>query len=106
MAEWLGSTLSEVNCISLDLPAFGIAAAGALVAVFDADQRGLAAFGALPQQQLGGGAGHGGRRWALGAERHHLRLDRAIGAAVLWRQKADFDHVALDDVADRRQERW
>src|SRR5579862_4310359 len=80
------------------LAAFRVAAAGALVAVFEADQRGFAAFRALPQARSGEPA-------RLGAEADDLRLERALAVRVFRRQEADLDHVALDDVADRGQER-
>src|SRR3546814_4653134 len=72
----------------------GITAGGAEVAAFLADEAGAAALGAL------GEAGVGGRV----AEVHHRAL--LLAARRLARlQEADVDHVALDDTADRRQQR-
>src|SRR6266851_2711410 len=88
---------------SAKLAAFRIAAAGALVAVFDADEGRLAAFRALPEMRAG--ETEGGPRRPLAADGDHLGGQCPLVLAVLWRQEADLDHVALDDVADRGEQR-
>src|SRR5437588_10886093 len=65
------------------LPAFRVAAAGALVAVLDAHQRRLAAFRALPQQRPS--EAEAVSRRALGAERDDLGIEDALAVRVLWR---------------------
>src|SRR5207244_3571460 len=75
-----------VTRLGFALAAFRIAATGALVAILEADQRGFAAFGALPQTRSGEPAGR------LRPEIDDLRLQRPLVGAVPGRQKADLDH--------------
>src|SRR5260370_42255219 len=84
----------------LSLPAFRVIAAGALVAAFDADQRGLAAFRALCQARRSRSL-VGDQTTAGGG--HPLVAD--CRAPPRRRQEADLDHVTLDDIADRGQQR-
>src|ERR1700722_4844447 len=92
------SAMAESEVISDRLSAFRIVATRALVAVLAADEGRLAAFWALPQARTGQAAGGG-----LG-QVDDLRHPRGL-IALLRRQEADLDHVPLDDVADRGEQR-
>src|SRR5438105_12423856 len=81
------------------LPAFRVVAARALVAALDPDQRCLAAFWALRQAS---------REGSLVRDQRIAGSDFLLAdcsSLTACRQKADRDHVALDDVADRGQQR-
>src|SRR5271155_5548085 len=86
---------------SAQLPAFGVAASCALVAILEADQRRFAAFRALPQPRPGKPEGVPGRPLRL--EVDHLGVTLVMPGA--GRQKSDLDHVTLDDLADRGKQR-
>src|SRR6266851_6453683 len=77
-------------------PTLRIVAARALVAVLDADERGLAAFRALCEPPCRA------RRWIGARQVDHLALGKR---AAFRRQEADIDKMLLDDVADRCQQR-
>src|SRR5438045_5185175 len=100
----LRSTRPTWICSQKRLAAFGVVAAGALVAAFEADQCRLAAFRALPEPRARPHATlarmRGRVRLGAGRDRQgdDFAFERGIGSA-LRRHKADLDHVLLDDIA-------
>src|SRR5580658_8302623 len=86
--------IDSVQAYPLASPAFRIVAARALVAALDADEGGLAAFRALREATA-----------LVLRQVHHFTLDQLGRGAALGRQEADVDEMALDDVADRGEQR-
>src|SRR5204862_6743421 len=93
----LRSTRPTWICSQKPLAAFGVVAAGALIAAFEADQRRFAAFRALPEARSARGAAARsvprlrGRVWlrpGRDRERDDFAFRRGIGTA-LRRNKAD-----------------
>src|SRR5206468_9159507 len=85
------------------LPASRVAAGGADIASFLADQSGGAAFRALPEALVG--ASCTARR---GGELRHLQPSfgrKLLQCTFRIRHKADFDYVPFDHLADGGQER-